>query len=62
MRPTAINYHFIVENHAWAWVVLPVNGFGSTSLIVICGWLLLYANGIRAGVIAGVTVVYTGIE
>ena len=58
----AKKYHFIVDSHAWAWMVLPVNGFGSASLILICSWLLLCANGTHVGVIAGVAVVYTGIE
>ena len=62
MRPTAIKYHFKVDNHAWACLILPVNSFGSTSLILICGQFLLCANGAHAGVIAGVAVVYTGIE
>ena len=45
-----------------ACVVLPLNGFGSASLILICGWLLLCANGAHVGAIAGVAVVYTDIE
>ena len=42
-------------------MVLLLNGFGSTSLILICGHFLL-ANGACMGVIAGVIVVYMGIE
>ena len=42
--------------------MLPLNGFSSANLILICGWLLICINGARAGVIAGVAVVYTGIE
>ena len=43
-------------------MVLPVNGFGITSLILICGYLLVVANSAHAGVIAGIAVGYTGIE
>ena len=43
-------------------MVLPLNGFGSANLILICGWLLICINGACAGVIAGVAVVYTGME
>ena len=42
-------------------MVLPVNGFGSTSLILIFGQLLLFANGACKGIIAGIAVVYTWI-
>ena len=49
-------------NHVWACTVLLLNGFGSANLIFICGRLLICMNGARAGVIAGVAVVYMGIE
>ena len=62
MRPTAIKYHFKVDNYTQAFMVLPLNGFGSASLVLICGRLLLCVNGACAGVIAGVAVVYMGIE
>ena len=62
MRPMAIKYHFKADNHAWACMVLPLNGFGSANLILICGRLLICINGACAGVVAGVAVVYTGIE
>ena len=62
MRSMAIKYYFKAGNHAWACVVLPLNGFDSTNLIFICGWLLIYINGACTGVIAGVAVVYTGIK
>ena len=42
-------------------MILPLNGFGSTNLIVICSQFLL-ANEAHTGVIAGVVVVYMGIE
>ena len=42
--------------------MLLLNGFGSTSLILICSWLLLCANSAHIGLIAGVAVVYMGIE
>ena len=58
----AIKYRFNADSHVRACMVLPLNGFGSANLIVICGWLLIYINGARAGVVAGVAVVYTGIE
>ena len=45
-----------------ACMVLPLNGFGSTYLIFICSQLLIFINGARIGVIAGVAVVYMGIE
>ena len=54
--------YFKVGNHMWACVVLPVNGFGFTNLILICGWLLLFSNGAYAGIIAGIAVVYMGTE
>ena len=61
-RPTAINYCFNADNHAQACVVLPLNGFSSANLILIfCRWLICI-YGAHAGVIAGVAVVYTGIE
>ena len=44
-----------------ACVVLPLNGFGSTNLILICGWFLL-DNGARMGIIAGIVVIYMAIE
>ena len=43
-------------------MILPLNGFDSTSLILICGWLLLCANVARTGIIAGVAVIYMDIE
>ena len=58
----AIKYCFNADNHAQASAVLPLNGFGSANLILICGRLLICINGACAGVIAGVAVVYTGIE
>ena len=42
-------------------MVLPLNGFGSANLILICG-LLLFANGACIGAIAGIAVFYTGME
>ena len=45
-----------------ACVLLPLNGFGSVNLILICSRLLICINGARAGVVAGVAVVYTGID
>ena len=57
-----MKYCFKADNHVWASKVLPLNVFGSTNLIFICGRLLLCANGACTGVIAGVAVVYTGIE
>ena len=62
VRPTEIKYHFKLDNYALACVVLPVNGFGSDNLILICSWLLLFANGAYTGVIASIAVIYTGIE
>ena len=56
-----MKYHFKVDNHTWACMVLQVNGFGFASLILICQ-LLPFANGSCTGVIAGITVGYTGIE
>ena len=58
----AKKYCFKVDNHVQACMVLPLNGFGFPSLILICGCLFLCANGTHMGVIAGVAVVYTGIE
>ena len=43
-------------------MVLPVKGFSPSNLILICNWLLLFANSARMGVIAGVAVAYTGME
>ena len=43
-------------------MVLPLNGFGFASLILISGCLLLCANGTSMGIISGVAIVYTGIE
>ena len=62
MRPMAIKYHFKADNHVRACVVLPLNGFGSADLVLICGWLLLCINCACTGVVARVAVVYTGIE
>ena len=62
IRPIAMKYHFKVDNHAWPCMVFPVNGFGSTNLVFICSQLLLFANGACTGAVAGVAVVYTGIE
>ena len=49
-------------NHTWACIVLPVNIFSSASLILIYGWLLPFVNGAPTGVVAGIAVVYTGME
>ena len=57
-----MKYHFKVDNHMRACMALPVNSFGSANLILICGRLLLFANGACAGTVAGVAVVYMGIE
>ena len=57
-----MKYCFKADNHPQACVVLPLNGFGCANLILICGHLLLYANGTRKGVVAGVAVVYMAIE
>ena len=57
-----MKYHFKADNYAQACVVLLLNSFGSTNLILICGWLLLFANGACTGVVAGIVIVYTGIE
>ena len=57
-----MKYCFKVDNLAWYCVVLPVNGFGSASLVLICGQLLLFAVGACTGIIAGVAMGYTGIE
>ena len=62
MRLIAINYHFKADNHTWACVLLPLNGFAFANLILICSQLLICINGAQAGVIAGVVVVYTSIE
>ena len=56
-----MKYLFKVDNHMWACMVSPVNGFSSTNLILICGQLLLCANDACAGIIAGVALVYMGI-
>ena len=61
-RPTAIKYCFNADNHMRACMVLPLNGFGFANLILICGRWLIYINGACAGVVAGVAVVYMGIE
>ena len=57
-----MKYLFKVDNHMQAYMVLPVNGFNSANLILICGQLLLFANSACAGIVAGIAVVYTGIE
>ena len=57
-----MKYHFKADNHTQACMVLLLNGFGSTNLILICSWLLICINGALAGVIAGVAVDYTVIE
>ena len=57
-----MEFFFKVDKHMWACVVLPENGFGSTSLILTCGQLLLFANGAYVGIIAGVAVIYTAME
>ena len=57
-----MKYRFKADNHTWACVVLPFNGFGSANLIFICGQLLICINSAHAGVVAGVAVVYTGVE
>ena len=62
MRPTAIKHHFKADNYVQACMVLPFNGFGFANLILICSQLLICINGARAGNIAGVVVVYAGIE
>ena len=56
-----MKYLFKVDNHVWACVAVPLNGFGSISLTLICGQML-FANDARAGVIAGVAVIYTSME
>ena len=43
-------------------MILPLNGFDFTSLILICRWLLLCDNVARTGIIAGVAVIYMDIE
>ena len=57
-----MKYHFKVDNYMQACMVLPVNGFSSANLIFISGQLLLLANYASAGIVAGIAVVYTGIE
>ena len=57
-----MKYHFKVDNHVQACIVLPLNSFSSTNLILICSQLLLCANDAHAGIVAGVSVIYTGIE
>ena len=57
-----MKYCFKVNNHVRAYMLLPVNGFDSVNLILICGWLLLLANGAHTSIILGVAVVYMGIE
>ena len=39
-----MKYHFKAYNYAWACIVLLLNGFGSTSLILICGQSLVCVN------------------
>ena len=41
--------------------MLPLNGFGSNNLILICYWFL-FANGAHTGIMAGVVIVYTGMK
>ena len=48
-----------MDSHAWVCMVLLLNGFSSTSLIIIYGQFFL-AKGAQIGVIAGI--IYTGIE
>ena len=43
-------------------MVLLLNGFGSTNLILIFGYFLLFANRACMGIITGIVVVYMGIE
>ena len=57
-----MKYCFKADNYTLAWVVLPLNGCGSANLILICGHLFICINGAYTGVVAGVAVVYTGIE
>ena len=42
-------------------MVLPLNGFSFTNLMLVCRQLL-FANGAHIGVIAGIIVVYMGIK
>ena len=42
-------------------MVLPLNGFGSNNLTLICGWLL-FAYRAWMGIIASVIAIYIGIE
>ena len=53
--------YFKMDNHARICVVLPLNGFGSTYLILICGQFLL-ANGACMGIVTSIIVVCMGIE
>ena len=46
----------------WVCVVLPLKGFGAANLLQICSWFLLFANGARTGIIAGVVVIYMAIK
>ena len=48
-----------MDNHAWAWVVLLFNGFGSAIFMLIYGWFLS-DKGAHACGIAGV--IYMGIK
>ena len=48
-----------MDNHAQAYIVLPLNGFSFVSFILIYGWFLL-ANGACIHGIADV--IYMGIE
>ena len=43
-------------------MVLLLNSFVSINLILVCGHFLLFANRAYVDAIAGVSVVYTGIE
>ena len=43
-------------------MVFPLNSLSSINLILICGQFLLFANRACTGIIAGVVVVYLGIE
>ena len=51
-----------MESHVWACMVLPLNGFGSINLILICSQFLLFAYGACVAGISGVVVIYSGIE
>ena len=61
VRQMAMKYLLKADNHMQACVVLPLNGSGSTNFILICGQLL-FSNDAYVGVVAGIVVVYTGIE